>query len=118
MLELRAVVKLDAAVRRQLRLLVADSGIKQEAIAISVGKGQSWLNKYLKGKRGATLPDLAALSEYFGRPLSSVLKDAEEGRRRRLSRDERWIALGRALDAADRRHFEALIRKILKAKAR
>lgn len=117
-LELRAVVKLETPVWRILRALVHESGIKQDAIGRAIGKDQTWVSKYTRRKLGkrATLADLSALANFFDRDLSSVLKDAEQRRRRPLTRDEMWLALGRSLRPAERKMFEGLIRAVVKAR--
>lgn len=110
--------KLDEAIRAQFRQLVAASEIKQDAIAKALGRSQSALSQYLSGARGAraTLDDLDALAGYFGRSLAQMLVAVGRGEPVRLSADEKWLALGKALPPRDRTAFEGSISAVVKAR--
>jgi transcriptional regulator with XRE-family HTH domain len=95
--------------RRNISDLLLRRKESQTSLAFALGRGKSWINKFLNGQREIQLKDLDRIADFFGiatyqlfQPGISHLTERRSGIERRSNRDRRIsnaTKLARELDA-------------------
>lgn len=58
---------------RNIKALLADRGIEQEALSLWAGHQPPWISKILAGTRGVQLKDLDRIADFFGLTVAQLL---------------------------------------------